>query len=98
LWEGRFKSSLVDQEQYLPTSCRYIELNPVRANMAAQPQDYRWPSHARHALGQQDELIDDHPLYWALGNTTETRNAAYREFRGRTDGWQAKRRAGEFAV
>ncbi|MDD2893356.1 MAG: transposase [Halothiobacillaceae bacterium] len=79
LWEGRFKSSLVDQEQYLLTCYRYIELNPVRANMVAQPQDYRWSSYASHALGMQDDLIDDHPLYLALGNTEDTRNAAYRE-------------------
>jgi putative transposase len=78
LWEGRYKSSLVDQEQYLLTCYRYIELNPVRANMVAQPQNYRWSSYANHALGKQDELIDDHPLYLGLGNTAETRRAAYR--------------------
>jgi putative transposase len=79
LWEGRFKSSLVDQEQYLLTCYRYIELNPVRANMVEQPQDYRWSSYAHHALGKHDDLIGDHPLYVALGNTAETRRAAYRE-------------------
>ena len=79
LWEGRFKSSLVDQEHYLLTCYRYIELNPVRANMVEQPQDYRWSSYASHALGKQDDLIDDHPLYLALGTTEETRRAAYRE-------------------
>ncbi|TXT25292.1 MAG: hypothetical protein FD134_1103 [Gallionellaceae bacterium] len=79
LWEGRFKSSLADQEQYLLTCYRYIELNPVRASMVEQPQDYRWASYARHALGKPDELIEDHPLYVALGNTDETRRAAYRE-------------------
>jgi len=79
LWEGRFKSSLVDQEQYLLTCYRYIELNPVRASMVTQPQDYRWTSYAHHALGKPDELIEDHPLYLALGDTDETRRAAYRE-------------------
>jgi putative transposase len=78
LWEGRYKSSLVDQEQYLLTCYRYIELNPVRANMVEQPQDYRWSSYASHALGKPDDLIDDHPLYLALGNTEETRREAYR--------------------
>jgi putative transposase len=78
LWEGRFKSSLVDQEQYLLTCYRYIELNPVRANTVEQPQDYCWSSYMSHALGRPDELIDDHPLYLALGNTAEMRSAAYR--------------------
>jgi putative transposase len=78
LWEGRFKSSLVDQEQYLLTCYRYIELNPVRANMVGQPQDYRWSSYASHALGKPDDLIDDHPLYLVLGNAAEKRSAAYR--------------------
>jgi putative transposase len=79
LWEGRFKSSLVDQEQYLLTCYRYIELNPVRANMVEQPQDYRWTSYAHHALGNTDDLIEDNPLYVVLGDTGETRRAAYRE-------------------
>lgn len=78
LWEGRFKSSLVDQEQYLLTCYRYIELNPVRASMVEQPQDYRWSSYASHALGKLDELINDHPLYLALGNTAGSRREAYR--------------------
>lgn len=78
LWEGRFKSSLVDQEQYLLTCYRYIELNPVRASMVEQPQDYRWSSYAKHALGKLDDLIDDHPIYVALGRTAEARIEAYR--------------------
>ena len=78
MWEGRYKSSLVDQEQYLLTCYRYIELNPVRANMVEQQQDYRWSSYASHVLGKPDDLIDDHPLYLALGNTEESRREAYR--------------------
>jgi len=78
LWKGRFKSSLVDQEQYLLTCYRYIELNPVRASMVGQPQAYRWSSYASHALGKPDDLIDDHPLYVVLGNTGEALSAAYR--------------------
>ena len=42
LWEGRFKSSLVDSEQYLLTCYRYIEMNPVRARMVADPGDHAW--------------------------------------------------------
>ena len=44
LWEGRYKSSLVDSDQYLLTCYRYIELNPVRAFLVTTPGDYRWSS------------------------------------------------------
>ncbi|MGH8029050.1 MAG: transposase [Arenimonas sp.] len=50
LWEGRYKSSLVDSEQYLLACQRYIELNPVRAGMVAEPGEYRWSSFKRNAL------------------------------------------------
>lgn len=50
----------------------------MRANMVEQPQDYRWSSYASHVLGKPDDLIDDHPLYLALGNTEESRREAYR--------------------
>jgi len=49
LFEGRFKSSLVDSECYLLTCMRYVELNPVRADMVTKPEDYRWSSH-RHPI------------------------------------------------
>lgn len=77
LWEGRYKATLIDSENYLLTCYRYIELNPVRAGMVEQPQDYCWTSYAHHALDEPDDLIEDHLLYIALGNTDETRRAAY---------------------
>lgn len=79
LWEGRFKSSLVDAESYLLRCYRYIELNPVRADMVKRPEDYRWSSYACHALGKTDPLITDHPLYQSLGLSEEARRMAYRE-------------------
>jgi putative transposase len=79
LWEGRFKSCMVDAESYLLRCYRYIELNPVRASMVERPEDYRWSSYACHAQGKADGLIQDHPLYQALGATDETRREAYRE-------------------
>ncbi len=77
LWEGRYKSSLIDSEGYLLTCYRYIELNPVRAGMVEDASGYRWSSYGAHASGQADELIRDHPCYLALGATDETRQAAY---------------------
>ena len=86
LWEGRYKSCLIDSERYLLTCYRYIELNPVRAGLVADPADYPWSSYAAHALGKHDILVQDHPLYCALGDANATRQAAYRDlFRAQVD-------------
>ena len=77
LWEGRYKSSLIDSEGYLLTCYRYIELNPVRAGMVEDASSYRWSSYGAHTLGQADELIKDHFCYLALGATDKIRQAAY---------------------
>ena len=78
LWEGRFKSSVIDSERYLLTCCRYIELNPVRAGMVAAPSDYKWSSYGAHACGRPDDLLQDHPCYLDLGKDEQTRQEAYR--------------------
>lgn len=77
LWEGRYKSSLIDSEGYLLTCYRYIELNPVRAGTVEEASDYRWSSYGTHALGHANELIRDHPCYLELGITDQDRQAAY---------------------
>ena len=51
LWEGRFKSCLVQEERYLLEVYKYIELNPVRAEMVADPGEYRWSSYQVNGLG-----------------------------------------------
>lgn len=79
LFRGRFKTSLIDSEQYFMLCSRYIEFNPVRNGMVADPRDYRWSSYAHHAGVRQDALIVDHALYWGLGNTPFQREAAYIE-------------------
>jgi len=77
LWEGRFRSSVIEAERHLLACMVYIDLNPVRAGMVASPQDYRWSSH-RHYVGQQPQRwLTPHALYWALGNTPFAREAAY---------------------
>jgi len=78
LWEGRFKSCVVDTERYLLTCYRYIEFNPLRAKMVAQAQAYRWSSYRCNALAQADALISPHPSYQALGSSLEERAGAYR--------------------
>ena len=79
LWEGRFKSALVDSERYVLACYRYIELNPVRAGMTPTAFDYRWSSHCHNARGMQDPRIHPHPAYLALGATATQRQEAYRQ-------------------
>jgi putative transposase len=86
LWEGRYKASLVDVEQYLFTCYRYIELNPVRADMVRSPSDYRWSSYRHNALGMPDRIVTPHVLYTALAAEPSMRLAVYRElFRHQVD-------------
>jgi putative transposase len=77
LFQGRFRTSLVDSDRYFLICSRYIELNPVRAQLAASPLDYPWSSYAHHAGVRVDPLVTDHLLYWSLGNTPFQREAAY---------------------
>ena len=78
LWEGRYRSTVVETDRYLLACMRYIEMNPVRAGLVDDPAAYRWSSH-RHQLGQVvDPLIAEHAVYWALGNTPFERQLAYR--------------------
>ena len=79
LWEGRFRSCLLQEEGYLLECHRYIELNPVRAAMVEHPAMYRWSSYRANAQGERSSLLKPHPLYEALGSGEEERQAAYRE-------------------
>lgn len=78
LWEGRFRSCLTQSEDYVLACYRYIELNPVRAGIVGQPEDYRWTSYPANALGRADALITPHDEYVRLGRQDETRREAYR--------------------
>lgn len=79
LWEGRYKSTVIQSESYLLACMAYIDLNPVRAGLVAQPQDYPWSSHAHYLGLRTDRLIKPHALFWELGNTPFAREAAYAE-------------------
>jgi len=78
LWQGRYKATVIEAAQYFLACSKYIELNPVRSGLAAQPDEYPWSSFSHHAGIKSDPLITDHALYWALGNTPFDREAAYR--------------------
>lgn len=79
LWEGRFKSSLIDSEAYCLNCYRYIELNPVRANMVGHPGDYQWSSH-RETTGMASRFpLTPHDQWLALGQTYKERCTNYRD-------------------
>ena len=78
LWEGRFRSSVIDSARYLLNCSRYIDQNPVRAGMVPSPAAYRWSSYARLAHGGRDDLITEHAEDHALGPSPVERQAAYR--------------------
>jgi len=87
LWEGRFRSNLVESDRYFFTCSRYIELNPARAGMVGEPADYRWSSHRANAHGVADPMIVPHELYTGLHASRSQRVAAYRGmFTNRLDG------------
>ncbi len=79
LWEGRYKSTVIQPDRFLLACMAYIDLNPVRAGLVALPQDYLWSSHVHYLGLRPDRLITPHPLYWELGNTPFAREAAYAE-------------------
>ncbi|MHB1274210.1 MAG: transposase [Rhodanobacter sp.] len=78
LWEGRYKACLVDSGRYFLACSRYIELNPVRAWMVAQPNEYPWSSYGANAEGRTDSLLTPHPEYLALDSDPVSRISAYR--------------------
>ena len=78
LWEGRFRSSLVQYETYLLACQRYIELNPVRAGMVSDPSHYHWSSYCANGMGVAPKLWTPHPVYQQLGKTSEERIRNYR--------------------
>ncbi|WP_370690507.1 transposase, partial [Nitrosomonas sp.] len=73
LWQGRYKASYIQSERYLLACMRYIELNPVRAEMVTRPGEYRWSSYGANALGKEDKLLTPHGEYLALGSTAAGR-------------------------
>lgn len=91
LWEGRFRSSIVQEQGYLLRCYRYIELNPVRAGMVRHPREYPWSSYCSNAELRRSRLLTPHQEYLALGRGEEARVAAYRAlFRSELDQTEVK--------
>lgn len=77
LWEGRYRSTLIQPERHLLACMVYMDLNPVRAGMVQEPGEFNWSSYAHYMGRRADKLITPHPLYWELGNTPFAREEAY---------------------
>lgn len=80
IWQGRFKSFLVESESYLLECGRYIERNPVRAGMVKDPQEWPVSSYRFYAHGEENDLLTPHDLYLDLGDSPITRQGNYRSY------------------
>jgi putative transposase len=69
LWDGRFRTSLLDGRTLLLPATLHIESMPVRVGLTACSPDWMWSSAAHHTGRRRDPLVTDHALYWRLGNT-----------------------------
>jgi putative transposase len=85
VWQGRFKSPVIQDDMHMLVVLRYIEANPLRAKMIEDPADYQWSSYHCHALGQEDALLSPFPEWEELGRTEADRRRR----------WRAKVRAGQ---
>lgn len=77
LWEGRYKAAMIDGERYFLTCQRYVEQNPLRAELVTNAADYRWSSYRNSAFGILDPLVTPHEIFTALGRDDDARRAAY---------------------
>jgi putative transposase len=80
VWQGRFKSPVVQEDDHLLTVLRYVESNPLRAGMVRDLAAYRWSSYAAHGLGEADALLGEVPGWERLGRTAEARRACWRQW------------------
>ena len=80
LWDSRYKISPIESDGYLLQCSRYVDLNPVKAKMCANAEQYRWSSY-RAKLGMVEALwLDSDPCYSALGDTVSKRRINYKAF------------------
>jgi putative transposase len=77
LWEGRYRSTLIQTDRYLLACMAYIDLNPVRAGIVREAKEYAWSSHGHYIGLRDDKIVSPHSLFWVLGNTPFAREAAY---------------------
>ncbi|HWG47965.1 MAG TPA: hypothetical protein VN688_34700 [Gemmataceae bacterium] len=98
LFQGRFKSPLVQRDGYWLSCGRYIERNPVVAGLARTPWDYQWSSCQAYALGDADDLLDENPCYQAWSDHTDRRRQLWRKFVAGEDVREAEIARGDWAL
>ena len=79
VWQGRFKSPVIQNDEHLLTVLRYIEANPLRAGIVSQAADYRWSSYQTHGLGREDPLVDRLTTYEELSPYAKIRRRKWAE-------------------
>jgi len=79
LWDGRYRSTVVQAERHLISDMCFLDLMPVREGVVSQPEQYAWSSHRIYVGQAQDKRLVPHPVYWNLGNTPFAREIAYAE-------------------
>jgi putative transposase len=81
VFQNRYKSRIIDNADYLLDCARYIERNPLRANLVENLSDYPWSSFHFYTAGKQDEIIQEvNPLYLELAPAKEIRQQQYLNF------------------
>lgn len=79
LYQGRYKSKIIEKDEYLLECARYIETNPLRAKLVKTLKDYKWSSYTFYAYGQKNTLLTPNPLYGAFSNVKK-RKATYARY------------------
>jgi putative transposase len=79
LWDGRYRSTVLQPERHLLPCMALIDTAPVAAGEVIEPRDYPWSSHGHYVGLRNDRLVTPHALFWTLGNTPFAREAAYAE-------------------
>jgi putative transposase len=82
VWQGRYKSLLIERDDYLLACGRYVELNPIRASLASRPEEYLWTSYRAYAAGANLPYVavGEHPLYATFGSSPHEQQERYRQF------------------
>ena len=80
LYQNRFKSILVEDDSYLLDCARYIERNPLRAELVTDLDKYPWSSYHYYVKGKKDPLITPNPMYLEMGKTSVRRRKIYKEY------------------
>jgi putative transposase len=78
LWEGRFKASAIQKNEYLLACVRYVEMNPVRAGMVAGPRQYKWSSYRERVRVMDQHLLDRDECYLGLAKNDDERIQRYK--------------------